>query len=81
MLVWDALQGAPNIFTIAGAGLGSDARSAYDGQWPQRAVKRDFRPPEAARPRKAGDERYRSTRPRNHLPRFREIPPIDPSAG
>ena len=31
MLVWDAPQGTPNIFTIAGAGLGSDARSVYEG--------------------------------------------------
>jgi hypothetical protein len=31
MLVWDAPQGTPKIFTIAGAGLSSDARSAYEG--------------------------------------------------
>ena len=31
MLVWDAPQGTPNIFTIAGAGLGSAARSVYEG--------------------------------------------------
>lgn len=31
MLVWDAPQGTPNIFAMAGAGLSSDARSAYEG--------------------------------------------------
>ena len=31
MLVWDAPQGTPNIFAMAGAGLRSDARSAYEG--------------------------------------------------
>ena len=31
MLVWDAPQMTPNIVTIAGAGLSSDARSAYEG--------------------------------------------------
>jgi hypothetical protein len=31
MLVWDAPQGTPNIFTMAGAFLCSDAHSAYEG--------------------------------------------------
>jgi len=31
MLVWDASQGTPNIFTMAGAGLSSNACSAYEG--------------------------------------------------
>jgi hypothetical protein len=31
MLVWDAPQGTPNIFTMDGAWLSSDARSAYKG--------------------------------------------------
>jgi hypothetical protein len=31
MLVWDARQGTPNIFTMDGAGLSDDARSAYEG--------------------------------------------------
>ena len=31
MLVWDAPQGTPNIFTMVGAGLGSNVRNAYEG--------------------------------------------------
>ena len=30
MLVWDAPQGTPNMFTTVGAGLGSDVRNAYE---------------------------------------------------
>lgn len=34
MLVWDAPHGAPNIFTMDGARLSGDPRSAYEGYLP-----------------------------------------------
>lgn len=77
MLVWDAPQGAPNIFTMDGARLSGDPRSAYESNFSQADVGNSdpSRPPcegllcfpEGQRPQRAVRRNLRpsrATRPR-----------------